>query len=275
MGKVIILVDFSKEAKNTVDYGIQFALEYDKEIEFLNTTLYSEYSLASSSSTMQEMEYRHFEKAKESFNSLIFDLSQRYNELPEIDIEIQYGIKTELIKKVFEEKNASLIITSGRLKNNSLLMMTDENKTLVENCNCPIMMIPPETNFKSYRKMVYATDYNDDKIYLERNIVSANSTLQNISFGIHLANSRIAYHNNNERGFREIINQNLNYDHFQIDTNENEDIAETILEYADIKGADIIAVTKQNQEILDSFGDPKKIGVLPEIILPLLIFQNN
>lgn len=274
MEKIIVLVDFSKEAKNTVDYGIQFALEYDKEIEFLSTTLFSEYLLAYSEESKLEMEYRHFEKTKESFNVLMQDLSMRYAQLPEIDIEIQYGIKMEYVKKTFEEKNAELIITSGRQSGTGQHMVTEENKILIENCACPVMVVPPKAVFKSYKEMVYATDYNDDDIYLSRQLISNISETQSTVYGLHTSNSRRGEKKQNETGFRNIIKKNLKHDHFQIDTSIAEDIAGTIEEYAEIKGADIIAVNKENQEILNSFISINEQPNKPEVKLPLLIFNN-
>jgi len=157
--KIIVPTDFSKFARNAVDYAADFAVKHNAELILLHTYLFR----YSESSFFIDYDQSVKEVAK---NQLTIEKNRIIEEFPglkksQITLRCEVGGLIENIDRF--NKDVSLVImgTKGRSGWEEVLIGS-QAASVIENCDIPVLVIPKKAKFEKQSKIAYAVDFSTD-----------------------------------------------------------------------------------------------------------------
>ena len=164
MKTILCPTDFSTNAGNATEYACAFAAKLNARIilfhAYESPAAYTENEIAIS----HDVEKMLKEKVSAKLEALAKKLGKKYSG---VTFETQYanGTGADETISAANRNDADMIImgTTGTSKLERLLMGSTTSKVLA-NAECPVLCVPGDAEFMDIRKIVFATDLNEDNI---------------------------------------------------------------------------------------------------------------
>jgi nucleotide-binding universal stress UspA family protein len=195
-----------------------------------------------------------------------------------VNTSVETGGMDLVINQMIEDGRADLLLLENRDEGGSWLF--DSTTTgLATGAGCPSWIIPAGAQYQPYRRIVYATDYNQKDIPTLANLISMTANLSPEITALHFADPDNKEEKSELAGFRENVIGHTGYNNFTVQTipgEKGKDIAESINDYAMSLNSSLIVVLKENKKIFDrifSGSDTKK--VIKKARLPVLVYHEK
>jgi nucleotide-binding universal stress UspA family protein len=188
----------------------------------------------------------------------------------------EMGTPDNVINQMVSENKADMIIIESKNDNQSWLF-DSSNSNLVINAGCPGWLIPSDIKYGPFRKIVYATDYNDSDINAIRDVVRLTGNFSPEILALHILKSESFKEKTMGTGFENIVKEKTGYEKITFATlidKDGKEPGEYINEFAIDKDADLIVLLKENKNFIDRIfksGSTRK--VLKRVNLPVLIYH--
>lgn len=250
MTNVLIPTDFSENAWNAIQYGVQFFKKEPVRFFILhvrfNPGLYPQEDVTPQGITLaQSKQNTQAEKQLSAIKEKIETLFPNPNH--SFQTMYQHGLFVEGVKKVIAEKNIDFIVM-GTKGASGIKEVTVGSRTgeVITRVKCPILVIPEKAKFSSTKEIVFPTDFNlhyKQKVLLTLSEVVA---MQNASIHVlHMTKS------NRPLTEQQTINRNILEDFlFDIPHSfhyvENQSIEEVLESFVDVMEIDMIAMVAKN-----------------------------
>ncbi len=176
MKTIICPTDFSKVSDQAIEYASAIGNDFNSTITILHIyeapSLYSD--LPMEAVRNQEEEYKS--KAHAKLNELVLKLKSKYKNVNYETLLIE-GEKQHEISSFARKRDADLLVI-GKTSESKIrrLLLGSTAASIIAKAECPVLCIPPESEFKGIKKIVFATDLHEDNI---------NSALSITSFAAH------------------------------------------------------------------------------------------
>ena len=170
MKKILVLTDFSENAKAAEKYALQLAIHVNGNLILYNT--YSRQREKISGNVVwphstPSSELQSISNLQARVNELNHDLRKiKYNiHKPEIRHLGNAGSLPGKLNEIIAENNIWLCVmgTKGESFANNALFGSNVFKVL-EKINCPVLIIPKEAEYKKLKKIAYATDFRSSDV---------------------------------------------------------------------------------------------------------------
>jgi nucleotide-binding universal stress UspA family protein len=150
--------DFSKPSKVAVLYAARLAKEINAEITLLavvNVNIATDAIL-----DWKKMEQDRVDTARQDAEQLIRDIKEAVNEEVKIEYRSIMGFPfEEMVEHVVIDDGIDLIVMGTKGATGLKKVLIGSNAAaVVDNSSIPVLIIPPNTEFKTIKKIVYATD---------------------------------------------------------------------------------------------------------------------
>lgn len=217
--------------------------------------------------------------------TVITQLKERITDLQNemsLDILVEYsaepGTADMLVNQYVDEKMIEMVVLYGNDKSGVWTLGSD-NMDIVLNVSCPVWIIPPGSTYYRYEKIVYATNYNQADIKTLKELINLTSKFSPQITALHVADSLDVEEEIAKEGFRDAIIKETLYDNIYIETlieKDDEDLGETINDFAISKNANLIVVLRENRNFLERlFRSSSTKKIVKEAQLPVLVFQEK
>ena len=176
MKTIICPTDFSKVSDQAIEYASEIGNDFKSAITILHIyeapSLYSD--LPMEAVRNQEEEYKT--KAHAKLSELVLKLKEKYKDVTYETLLIE-GEKQHEISSFARKRDADLLVI-GKTSESKIrrLLLGSTAASIIAKAECPVLCIPPESEFKGIKKIVFATDLHEDNI---------NSALSITSFAAH------------------------------------------------------------------------------------------
>lgn len=270
MSKITCPTDFSTTADNAVNYAAQLAAKNKTEFEILHIQLLSSLHPIVSGIIAKQNTL----PVSDSLQKLCAGVSENY------DIRCSYTVETT-------DNSLEAAITSKSGKSNLIVMGTNgmddlfqyifgtNTFSVITKSKCPVLMIPEGVAYKPVKKIIFAWDYGKagkDSILQLKDIFSADHP--EIIF-LHISKEKTEVGDEVFKALKEEMYAFLGEDSrisFQrIFSDDPENFAEKIAEYADEEKADMLAITYQDRGVIRNIFHGKITKELTEMAhFPLL-----
>jgi nucleotide-binding universal stress UspA family protein len=188
----------------------------------------------------------------------------------------EMGTPDNVINQMVSENKADMIIIESKNDNQSWLF-DSSNSNLVINAGCPGWLVPSDIKYRPYRKIVYATDYNDSDINAIRDVVRLTGSFSPEILALHIIKSDGFKEETMGTGFENIVKEKTGYGKIAFDTlidKDDKEPGESINEFAIDRDADLIILLKENKNFLERvFKSGSTRKVLKRVNLPVLIYH--
>lgn len=173
----------------------------------------------------------------------------------------QNAIKTQIRFKVAENVSVSDgILSSIKEESPDLLLvgMKDEHtaramfsgsiaKALLEKVNCPLLIVPNMQNFKNIKKIVYATDFEEDDILAIQRLVEIAQPLNAEINIVHIVTKDEYPGKDRMKWLKEMLQENVVYQNITFHMVSQDTIYDGLRSYIDSNNADIVALLEREE----------------------------
>ncbi len=291
MKTILAVITDLLDSEKFIKYNVNLAedMKFNLHLVYVqNPALYtlSTGTAASSSQPMDnEVDTVRLEtERKNALKSVKEQVNKFQNDLPEsisIEVSVDAGTVTMILNQYISDNKAEMAVLKGQ-DENDFWLADSTNIRVIQKINCPGWIIPSECNYQPFKKIIYATDYNEADIQTLKKLAALTKRSSPQITALHITESGNFKEKAMESGFREMLIKNSDYDRISvesiIDEKKGDDIGKLINEYAIDNEADLLVLLKENQGFIDKIfkpGTTRKVTreALKKAGIPVLVFK--
>lgn len=252
LNKICIPVDFSTESMNTINFGAELALRLNYGIRLIHHiapqyTGYSGMSGAMADYTVEAMK-KATKDAEEKFETLGSDLRSEHPEWPVMEHKVKSGSFTAALTEEAEMADISLLMLTGEDQSNRLAWFLSETITpVIHASSVPVIIVPRRYPYRPVKKILYATDYNEEDIQSLRSLAVLARAFDAAITAVHITSSESFRERIEKEGFSKLVSDKVGFPVVSIESMPGKDVATGLREFASGIDADMIAMLKENR----------------------------
>ena len=284
MKKLLAIVQDPDNSKDFIKYLIHMAGGLDMKLHLLNIQSPMNYPLGVPSFTGQASAHlelslkKRTEEAQQILDKLARDISSGSSPKVSIEASSETGPTLSVIDQYVSEKEISLIIFKSD-ENGRLFSQDLSNMEIIRNSNCPVWIIPRNTEFQPFDEIVYATDYNEADVPTLKKLVGLLSPFSPNITALHILDDKDFETKIKQSGFQEMLRNQIAYEKITVkslDAKEDSDLGLLVNDFASLVSAKLIVVLKENKQFLERIFNPDKTKkIIREANIPVLIYHEN
>ncbi|MBP6334241.1 MAG: universal stress protein [Bacteroidia bacterium] len=164
MNLILCPTDFSKSADNALHYAASLADGISARLIIMHVyekpVMYSDAPLTRIAHAAEQMKENTEKKLKQVIAKL-----QKKHKNATFEMLLKDGLASEKLIEVAKKQNVDLIVM-GATGTSKLarLLIGSTTSTIIRDAPCPVLSIPKQASFDGIKKIVFATDLNEDNI---------------------------------------------------------------------------------------------------------------
>lgn len=257
MENILVPTDFSKTAKGAYDYALRLADYFDSKINVVHVyhpSYTAEYPLGANTNLLT------IEPKKELMKQFVVqgdkdaESKDSVNTMVDVSDEIISGFAAEEVVRMSKTEDVDLIVMGSTGDNTILEKVFGSISTEVtKNAHCPVLLVPKGAEFKAYRNIVYASDFEKiDNRIMDKIVDFAGR----FSAGIHLVDvdddEPKGRYEVSEQAFEEQLNERLPKLEFKMAEVESHSIWEGLNRYADDHEVDLLVMVTRKRSFIEN-----------------------
>ncbi len=184
MVNILVPTDFSDLSSGSIEYAIRIANQLDGNITLLHVINILQPTRASTRLKLHSLERELVKDAKEDFAKLLDEVSKQVKTTQPITYKVVKGASfNDTVKNQAKKLRSGLIIMSTRGASGlRKYVMGTNTASIIGISHVPVLAVPEEAEFKSFKNVVYATDMQ----HLEKEIKTMLPYLDKFQSHVHL-----------------------------------------------------------------------------------------
>lgn len=160
MVNILVPTDFSDLSKVALEFAVKVANKLDGNITLLHVVTIIQPTRASMRLRLESLEEELISCAKEDMDSLIAEMAGKIMTTKNITSKVIQGSSfNTTVKNEAKKLRSGLIIMGTRGANGLRKVVLGSNTTsVIDSSSIPVLVVPELAEFKSFKKLVYATD---------------------------------------------------------------------------------------------------------------------
>ncbi len=286
MKTLLAIINDPANSEDLIRYTIPMADDFKLKLHLLyiqNPALYvmnTGTAIATSHPVDQELDVEQLEEdrknALKAIENNVNELMDEISSDVSIDLSSETGGMDIIINQFIAENKADMLILENQ-KEKGFWIMDPSLYDLVLKVNCPCWIIPPDQKYQPYKKIVYATDYNEADIATLKDLLTLTGSFSPGIIAFHITDSSDFEEKAKKTGFRDMVVQETGYDKISVkvvNDTKDRDPGEYINEYATGNNANLIVLLKENKMFIERvFKSSSTKEVLKEASLPVLVYR--
>jgi nucleotide-binding universal stress UspA family protein len=288
MKTLLALIDDPADSEGFIRYAFEFARESGLDLHFLYiqnpvlSTLDSGSAVDTTQPAGDEFDITRVEKERK--NALV-TLGRKLKALrnsiysdTDIGLSSEIGAMDQVVNRLAADNKADMLILEGHIEK-GLWPMDSVNMELIMNIDCPGLLIPEGIEYRSYRKIIYATDYNPKDVQTLKDLIAITGKFSPDITALHLTGSDETGEQLENREFKEMIVRQTGYEKISVEvirSKKGMHPGEIINDYAARENADLLVLLKENKKFLEKIFKPGfSRKIIKKIRLPVLVYHEK
>lgn len=281
MKKIIIPTEFTEKSEQTLSSAIMIANKMNLSIEVLHVIDSFDYGVnfvINESNPIilpPDMLDGKRDEAIEAFNEMIGKIKPQFEVLPAIDLIIKTGFVFDVISESIQNPDAYMVILSDKSQiDYNYRDISKDNSKIIQESNCPVCVLPNDAPFKEPKRIIYATNFQEQDIQNITNLAHLASCFDATIHVVHVAENPEFEEHLKVAGLRKLISDESGYEKIIYNTIKNDNFLEGIDHFANEINAEMIALMRENKTIFKAFfasNNAKKM--VYKTNLPVIIYQ--
>lgn len=283
MKNIVFYIEQTDNSKEMIRYAALFAKIVDAKVHILYIQNPQFYSTQGSLGVMgtaaipSPIQYqKNADEAKETIKGFIKEIEAELSGIPSIQFESYIGDPSVILKEKVENKTYDLVMLQGYTEV-SFFSQNPVIMDIVRNVPCPIYIIPPEAKYQPLKKIIYATDYNEEDITTLKSLISLAKSFDPEIIALHISDDDKFEKKIKSEGFAKMLDEKTAYNKISvkmITDKDGEDAVESLIGEAERAKANLIVVLKENRNFFERlFKSSFTAELVKETQLPILVFQ--
>ncbi|MBL7857782.1 MAG: universal stress protein [Cyclobacteriaceae bacterium] len=184
MVNILVPTDFSDLSRGSIEYAIRIANQLDGNITLLHVINIMQPTRASTRLKLHSLEREMVKDAKEDFAKLLDEVTKQVKTTQPVKYKVVKGASfNDTVKNQAKRLRTGLIIMSTRGASGlRKYVMGTNTASIIGISPVPVLAVPEEATFKSFKTVVYATDMQ----HLEKEIKALMPYLEKFQSHVHL-----------------------------------------------------------------------------------------
>lgn len=288
MKTLLSLINEPVNSGGLIRYSVEMAADTGLNLHFLYIQNPAIYTLSTGTAVAAaHTEYNELDEArleadrKEALQEIEKNIEDiRYGISSDIDIKVssETGAMDLVVNQLVSENKADLLLLEGQEERGFWILNSADTELLLR-INCPGLLIPPGIKYEMYRKIVYATDYNQKDVQVMKDIVAITGKLEPDITILHVTDSDEKHDKIMKPEFRQDLTNQTGYDKISAESikdDKSRNPGDSIIDYARSINANLVVVMKENKKFLERmFKQSVTEKVLKKTSLPVLVYHEN
>ncbi len=278
MKTLLAYITQTENAESFIDYSAKLSKDLNYNLHFLYVQPNDAHVYSKSLTARPTIELDPFyKKEKERVEKYFQTIQDKMSKEQGIDFSFEIGTDILVLEEYISKNKVHIIAFEGNNQNN-IFSLELSSIDLISKVNCPVIIVPENTEYKKYEKVLYATNYNEEDIKTLKNLISLTKNFSPEITALHVTESSDFEKKTLEVGFNELVQREAKYDKILIQSLVNHDssIAEAINDFASIDNSDLIVLLKENTGFLESiFKSSTTEKLLKKSQTPVLVYQEK
>jgi len=281
MKKIIIPTEFIQKSEKAIMSAIIVAKKLKLSIEVLHVIDSFDYGVnfvineSSPIILSPDMLDGKRDEAIESFNEVLNSIKRIENDLPPIDLVIKTGFVFDVLTESIQNPDAYMIILSDKSQiDYNYRDISKDNSKIIQESNCPVCVLPVDTSFLAPKKIIYATNFQEQDILNIANLAHFAAAFDATIHVVHVSENPEFEEQIKVAGLRTLISDESGYENIKYNTLKSSDFMTAIDNFALEIKADMIALMRENKTILQAFfASNHARKMIYKTNLPVIIYQ--
>ena len=281
--KIVIPTDLSERSEKSIRYGILMAKQLGKEVEVLHVIdsfdfgvnfLVNENNATVVSAEIME---RKRAEAERLYNNVLNNLKRTNEELPPIRLNMAFGFIADKISESVQNPDTFLVILSDKTQAESNYRDINKNQNeIIKRSNCPVLIIPNGVFREEIKKVVYATNYQEQDI---SNIIDLIEIIKYFDAELEVVHISEQYDFDaklREAGMKALLLEQTHYEKLSVRTVVYSDMVYGIDDFANETNANMIVLLRESKSLFKAiFGTNNAKKIIYKTNLPVLLFRQK
>lgn len=172
MKTILCPVDFSRNSRDAYVYALELARIFNARIILLHCyetpVIFTELPLGAVPVNAKEL----FDNAQKRLKKFVAGVKIASSKIVQTEMVIMQGLASaRTIETALEKKSDWIIMGATGTSGVARLLMGSNSIRVLRNAPCPVMTIPKGSKFKTIKKIVYATDLQEDNLNAANTLV--------------------------------------------------------------------------------------------------------
>lgn len=285
MNSILIPIEFADNNEKVVIYGANLARDLNLSLLLVHVidvqvagpdipqagTGYG-YTPQVSAEVLKQRE----EAAGEMLNRYVKHINSYVINPPPVYEEILHGTNIDQIVSRSNMDDVEMVLVKEDEDHSALIGSIDEK--VASNAGCPVWIIPPDTEYRPLKQIVYATDYNHEDIETLKRLSHIAARHDSHITSVHVIDDKNFDEQIRQEGFEETISEKVGYQGISVTSIPNgsdvDGLVENLHEFAHANQANVIVILKENRSFFEKLFDKSATKKLIKTTnLPVLVYH--
>jgi len=255
MKKVLCPVDFSEVSLNAIEFATRLTEAHHASLVLMNVFTEKDFNSILEAEHINIEYNQKLKIAEEKLGSIAKEInsSEKNKGLLECSYAIKSGKLSESILEYVEEKKIDLIVMGSigltQLKEKYIGSQT---LTIIENSPCSVFVVPEGQSFHKIKKIVYATDYQEeDKIAIQQ-VISLATVLKAQVEVLHVSHAENEINQALYEEFVEEIKSFTHYDKLHFHRKVFQSTTKGLKEFVGDQNADLLVLLSKKRNFFQN-----------------------
>ncbi len=194
----------------------------------------------------------------------------------EAEVFTSVGNETRVINEFIQSGKAHMVLLEST-GFDSFLVKDTFVRQVVRHCECPVWVVPEESNYKTCKQIIYATDYHEEDLTTIQRLIELTAGFKPNIHALHVTADPDFENRIKNVGFQKMVESKTGYDKITVKAlteKDGSEIVDLINGFATSISADLIVVLKENKNFLDRIFQPSSTEkLIKEVDRPVLVFH--
>ncbi len=215
-------------------------------------------------------------EVKEKVAGFIKEIKTEHSVTSSIEFKSEIGAAPAIIKAKVENNEYDMVMLQGQTEQ-SFWMQNSTIMDIVRNVPCPVWIIPPDARYQPLKRIIYATDYNEEDISTLKSLIELTKPFEPDILALHISDDDKFEIKLKSEGFAEILNKKTGSNNISlklIADKEGTDAVEILVREAEKAKANLLVVLKENRNFFERlFKSSFTAELVKSSQLPVLVFH--
>jgi nucleotide-binding universal stress UspA family protein len=218
------------------------------------------------------------QEALKSIKENLANINDGLYEQINIEISAEAGTADMIINHLISDEKVDMVVLEGD-EESDFMRLDTSGMGIINKINCPGWIIPFGSIYTQFKKIIYATDYNEADIQTLNRLIELTKDFSPEITALHITGSKDFEEKTMQLGFEEMLTMETNFDNISFKSiidRGDKSFGEYINDTAVDIQADLIVLLKENKRFIEKiFKASSTAKIIKKARLPLLVFHEN
>jgi nucleotide-binding universal stress UspA family protein len=218
------------------------------------------------------------EEGKKTLKDIVGQMMSRIAGKKMVEFSAAIGDEVSIAGEMIASGKVQMLAIENR-ESNGLWWQDTMIREMVRNIDCPVWVIPGNAEYFSFRRIIYATDYQKEDIPTLQKLINLMHQLSPQILVLHITGNVDFEERVKTTGFQKMLESRTAYNNISakvLAEKKGDNLVQLVNSYAAMNNADLIVVLKENKNFLERIFHPSSSErIMKAANTPVLVYHTG